>query len=70
MLVVVIGAGQRFVLVLDALSIDVVIAELNKYSGTQFDPVVVDAFLRLLEDEGDAFISKNQKFDIYAFIEG
>ena len=52
-----------------ALSIDVVIAELNKYSGTQFDPVVVDAFLRLLEDEGDAFISKNQKFDIYAFIE-
>jgi response regulator RpfG family c-di-GMP phosphodiesterase len=53
-----------------ALSIDVVVAELHKYSGTQFDPVVVDAFLRLLEDEGDAFISKNQKFDIYAFIEG
>ena len=53
-----------------ALSIDVVVAELRKYSGTQFDPVVVDAFLRLLEDEGDAFISKNQKFDIYAFIEG
>jgi response regulator RpfG family c-di-GMP phosphodiesterase len=53
-----------------ALSIDVVVAELNKYSGTQFDPVVVDAFLRLLEEEGDAFISKNQKFDIYAFIEG
>ncbi len=53
-----------------ALSIDVVVAELHKYSGTQFDPIVVDAFLRLLEDEGDAFISKNQKFDIYAFIEG
>ena len=53
-----------------ALSIDVVVAELHKYSGTQFDPVVVDAFLRLLEEEGDAFISKNQKFDIYAFIEG
>jgi len=53
-----------------ALSIDVVVDELRKYSGTQFDPVVVDAFLRLLEDEGDAFISKNQKFDIYAFIEG
>ena len=53
-----------------ALSIDVVVAELRKYSGTQFDPVVVDAFLRLLEEEGDAFISKNQKFDIYAFIEG
>jgi response regulator RpfG family c-di-GMP phosphodiesterase len=53
-----------------ALSIDVVAAELHKYSGAQFDPVVVDAFLRLLEDEGEAFISKDQKFDIYAFIEG
>mgnify|MGYP005842406723 CR=1 FL=1 len=53
-----------------ALSIEIVVDELRKYSGTQFDPVVVDAFLRLLEEEGDAFISKNQKFDIYAFIEG
>jgi len=53
-----------------ALPIEVVVDELRKYSGTQFDPVVVEAFLRLLEDEGDAFISKNQKFDIYAFIEG
>ena len=51
-----------------ALSIDVVVSELHKYSGTQFDPVVVDAFLTLLEAEGDAFISKDQKFDIYAFI--
>ena len=53
-----------------ALPIDVVVKEMHKYSGTQFDPVVVEAFLRLLEDEGDAFISKDQKFDIYAFIEG
>ncbi len=53
-----------------ALPIDVVVAELHKYSGSQFDPVVVEAFLKLLEDEGDAFISKNQKFDIYEFIEG
>ena len=53
-----------------ALSIDIVISELHKYSGTQFDPIVVDAFLKLLEDEGEAFISKDQKFDIYAFIEG
>ena len=50
--------------------IDVVVKEMHKYSGTQFDPVVVDAFLKLLDDEGDAFISKDQKFDIYAFIEG
>jgi HD-GYP domain-containing protein (c-di-GMP phosphodiesterase class II) len=54
----------------NALPVDVVVKELHKYSGTQFDPIVVDAFLKLLEDEGDAFISKNQKFDIYAFIEG
>ncbi len=53
-----------------ALPIDVVVAELHKYSGSQFDPVVVQAFLKLLDDEGDAFISKNQKFDIYEFIEG
>ncbi|MCA9505531.1 MAG: response regulator [Spirochaetaceae bacterium] len=53
-----------------ALPIEVVVTELHKYSGTQFDPVVVDAFLKLLEEEGEAFISKDQKFDIYAFIEG
>ena len=54
----------------NALPIDTVVAELHKYSGSQFDPVVVMAFMRLLEEEGEAFISKNQKFDIYAFIEG
>ena len=53
-----------------ALPLDTVVRELHKYSGSQFDPVCVDAFLRLLDREGDAFISKNQKFDIYAFIEG
>jgi putative nucleotidyltransferase with HDIG domain len=54
----------------NALDLDVVVAELNKFSGSQFDPVVVQAFLGLLEEEGESFISKNQKFDIYAFIEG
>ncbi|MFK7895879.1 MAG: HD domain-containing phosphohydrolase [Myxococcota bacterium] len=53
-----------------ALPIDKVVSELHKYSGTQFDPVVVDAFLKLLESEGESFISQNQKFDIYEFIEG
>jgi putative nucleotidyltransferase with HDIG domain len=53
-----------------ALPLERVVSELHKYSGTQFDPTVVTAFLRLLEEEGEAFISKNQKFDIYAFIEG
>lgn len=54
----------------NALPLDTVVRELHKYSGSQFDPVAVDAFLALLEEEGEAFISKNQKFDIYAFIEG
>ena len=53
-----------------ALPVDVVVKELHKYSGTQFDPVVVNAFLKLLEAEGESFISKDQKFDIYAFIKG
>lgn len=53
-----------------ALPIDTVVAELHKYSGSQFDPTAVDAFLRLLEREGDCFITKHQKFDIYAFLEG
>ncbi len=53
-----------------ALSLDLVVSELHKYSGSQFDPKVVQAFLGLLEREGDAFISRDQKFDIYAFIEG
>ncbi len=53
-----------------AMPLERVVDELHKYSGSQFDPVVVDAFLRLLEAEGESFISKNQKFDIYAFIEG
>jgi putative nucleotidyltransferase with HDIG domain len=53
-----------------ALPVEAVVKELHKYSGTQFDPVVVDAFLKLLEAEGESFISKDQKFDIYAFIEG
>ena len=53
-----------------ALPLEMVVDELHKYSGSQFDPVVVGAFLQLLEDEGDVFISRNQIFDIYAFIEG
>jgi len=53
-----------------ALDLDTVISELTKYAGSQFDPNCVDAFLRVLDVEGEAFISKNQKFDIYEFIEG
>jgi putative nucleotidyltransferase with HDIG domain len=53
-----------------AMPLETVVRELSKYSGTQFDPVCVEAFLRLVDREGEMFISKNQKFDIYAFIEG
>ena len=48
----------------------VVIDELAKFSGRQFDPTIVDAFMRLLEQEGDEFLSKDEKFDIDAFIDG
>jgi HD-GYP domain-containing protein (c-di-GMP phosphodiesterase class II) len=47
-----------------------VLSELSKYSGSQFDPKCVDGMLRLLDREGEAFIQRDQKFDIYEFIEG
>ncbi len=53
-----------------ALSLEIVIRELHTYSGTQFDPAAVRSMLALLEREGDGFLRKNQKFDIYEFIEG
>ena len=52
------------------LPLDAVYAELRKFSGSQFDPQCVDAMLRLLDREGESFIRKDQKFDIYEFIEG
>jgi HD-GYP domain-containing protein (c-di-GMP phosphodiesterase class II) len=35
-----------------ALPIETAISELNKYSGSQFHPKVVDAFLKMIENEG------------------
>jgi HD-GYP domain-containing protein (c-di-GMP phosphodiesterase class II) len=52
------------------MSLDAVVSELNKYAGSQFDPTCTDAFLRVLEREGESFIKRDEKFDIYAFIEG
>jgi putative nucleotidyltransferase with HDIG domain len=52
-----------------ALPLQAVLDEIHKYSGSQFDPVCASAMLKLLEDEGDGFIKKNQKFDIYEFID-
>jgi len=53
-----------------SMDLEVVVAELTKYAGSQFDPVCVDAFLRVLDRTGESFIEKDQKFDIYEFIEG
>jgi putative nucleotidyltransferase with HDIG domain len=50
-------------------SLSAVIQELRKYSGSQFDPNCVDACLRVIDREGEAFIRKDQKFDIDAFLE-
>jgi HD-GYP domain-containing protein (c-di-GMP phosphodiesterase class II) len=46
-----------------------VLSELHKYSGSQFDPVCVDAMLRLLNREGEEFLSRDEQFDIFAFLE-
>ena len=51
------------------LALETVVRELHKYSGSQFDPACVDACLRLLDREAEDFIQKDQKFDIYAFLE-
>jgi putative nucleotidyltransferase with HDIG domain len=52
-----------------ALPLEAVVAEVHKYSSTQFDPKCAEAFLRVIEREGERFIKKDQKFDIYAFIQ-
>ena len=51
------------------MALEAVVRELHKYSGSQFDPTCVEACLRLLEREAEDFIQKDQKFDIYAFLE-
>jgi response regulator RpfG family c-di-GMP phosphodiesterase len=52
-----------------ALSLEAVVSEIRKYTGSQFDPKVSEPCLRLLEREGESFIKKGQKFDIYSFIQ-
>ena len=51
-----------------ALGLEAVVSEVHKYSGSQFDPKIAEAFLRLIEREGESFIKRDQKFDIYEFI--
>ena len=46
------------------------IEEIATFSGTQFDPAVADAFIRIAEREEEAFIETASKFDIEAFVRG
>lgn len=52
-----------------ALPLDAVLAEVRRYSGSQYDPQCASAMLRLLERHGEAFLSKEERFDIHAFLE-
>lgn len=52
-----------------AMPLDAVLAEVQRFSGSQFDPQCAGAMLRLLERHGETFLSKEQRFDIHAFLE-
>ena len=52
-----------------ALPLETVLSEIHKFSGTQYDPKCAKTMIEVLEREGDSFLKKDQKFDIYAFIE-
>jgi putative nucleotidyltransferase with HDIG domain len=52
-----------------SLPLDQVLSEIRNFSGTQFDPHCANAMLRLLERHGETFLSKEQRFDIHAFLE-
>jgi len=43
-----------------AMPVEAAIDELKRHSGTQFDPVIVDAFLRVLSRQGPKPLQRNQ----------
>jgi putative nucleotidyltransferase with HDIG domain len=51
-----------------AVPLDVVIREIEQFSGTQFDPIAADAFLTLIRRENDRFLETASRFDIEAFL--
>jgi putative nucleotidyltransferase with HDIG domain len=53
-----------------ALPLERVIEEVAEFSGTQFDPAVADAFIRLAEREEETFLETASKFDLEAFVAG
>ena len=46
----------------DALSIDVVKEEIEKCSGTQFDPAIAQAFLEILENDYDKILEIQNRY--------
>jgi putative nucleotidyltransferase with HDIG domain len=52
------------------MSLERVIEEVVAFRGTQFDPDVADAFIRIAEREEESFIETASKFDIEAFVAG
>ena len=46
----------------DSLSIDVVISEIEKNKGTQFDPEIADVFLDILKNDYDKIEEIRNKY--------
>jgi response regulator RpfG family c-di-GMP phosphodiesterase len=51
-----------------ALPLDRVIDEIERFTGTQFDPVAAEGFLSIARREGEAFLERGSRFDIEAFV--
>ena len=51
-----------------AVPLEAVIEEIQRFSGTQFDPEAAEAFLTMIEREGDDFIEHASKFNIERFL--
>lgn len=51
-----------------ALSLDRVVDEIERFKGSQFDPVPADAFLILARREGNDFLEDANRFDVEAFV--
>ncbi|HTO70388.1 MAG TPA: HD domain-containing phosphohydrolase [Myxococcota bacterium] len=51
-----------------ALPLARVVAEIQRFRGTQFDPTAADAFLRIAEREEDGFLETASKFDLEDFL--
>ncbi len=52
-----------------ALPLETVLREIHRFRGSQFDPVVAEAFLAMAEREGESFLRRDAKFDLAAFLE-